>query len=65
MSNAFGYNDNSLVGTPETINTDIDFYNPDELAKILELTNIDKNSIINASDKYIKRFKKESIKFKE
>lgn len=59
MSNAFGYNDNSLAGTQETINTNIDFYNPDELAKILELTNIDKKSIINASEKYIKRFTKE------
>ena len=60
MSGAFGYNKDSIMGTRETINTDISFYNPDELAKILQLKTVNKNEIIEASNRYINKFRKEN-----
>ena len=59
MSSSFGYNTKSIVGDIDTINTDINFYNPDELSKILQLKEVTKNSILVASNRYIQKFKQE------
>lgn len=59
MSGAFGYNKDSVLGTKETINTDIKFYNPDELAKILQLKTVNKKTIVDSATKYINKFRKE------
>ena len=59
-SNAFGYKTHSIVGSVDTINTDITFYSPDELSKILQLTKVTKDTVIKATNKYINKFRQEN-----
>lgn len=59
-SNAFGYKTKSIVGSVETINTDITSYSPDELSKILQLTKVTKDTVIRATNKYINKFRQEN-----
>ena len=58
-TSAFGYKESSIVGNVDTINTDIDVYSPDELSKILQLKEITKESIIENTNKYIKKFQRD------
>ena len=59
-SEAFGYKTKSIVGSVDTINTDITFYSPDELSKILQLKRVTNDTIINATNKYINKFQHEN-----
>jgi len=59
-SEAFGYKTKSIVGSVDTINTDITFYSPDELSKILQLKRVTNDTIINATNKYINKFQQEN-----
>ena len=59
-SNTFGYNTHSIVGSVDTINTDITFYSPDELSKILQLKKVTKDTIVTATNKYINKFRQEN-----
>ena len=59
-SEAFGYRTKSIVGSIDTINTDITFYSPDELSKILQLKKVTKDTIVTATNKYINKFRQEN-----
>ena len=59
-SEAFGYRTKSIVGSIDTINTDITFYSPDELSKILQLKKVTKDTIVTATNNYINKFRQEN-----